>query len=56
MRYDVCVIGLGRIGLPLALSFADCGLSVLGVDTDPERLAGDRASGGCRSRSRAPTS
>jgi len=38
MRYDVCVIGLGRIGLPLALSFADSGLSVLGVDSDQERL------------------
>ncbi|WP_028058003.1 nucleotide sugar dehydrogenase [Candidatus Solirubrobacter pratensis] len=39
MRYDVSVIGLGRIGLPLALSFADAGLSVLGVDNDQERLA-----------------
>ena len=39
MRYDVCVIGLGRIGLPLALSFADCGLSVLGVDSDLDRLS-----------------
>src|SRR4051795_9765614 len=39
MGYDVCVIGLGRIGLPLALSFADHGLSVLGVDTDQERLS-----------------
>jgi UDP-N-acetyl-D-mannosaminuronic acid dehydrogenase len=38
MRYDVSVIGLGRIGLPLALSFADNGLSVLGVDTDQDRL------------------
>src|SRR4051794_21904667 len=38
MPYDVSVIGLGRIGLPLALSFADCGLSVLGVDSDQERL------------------
>ncbi len=38
MSYDVCVIGLGRIGLPLALSFADSGLSVLGVDKDAERL------------------
>src|SRR6201990_3032138 len=38
MRYDVCVIGLGRSALPLALSFADHGLSVLGVDTDAERL------------------
>jgi UDP-N-acetyl-D-mannosaminuronic acid dehydrogenase len=39
MRYDVSVIGLGRIGLPLAVSFANAGLSVLGVDKDAERLA-----------------
>ena len=35
---DVAVIGVGRIGLPLALSFADRGLSVIGVDKDPDRL------------------
>jgi UDP-N-acetyl-D-mannosaminuronic acid dehydrogenase len=29
------VIGLGRVGLPLALCFADRGLRVLGVDHDP---------------------
>jgi len=39
VTHDVAIIGLGRIGLPLALSFADRGLSVLGVDKDPERLA-----------------
>jgi UDP-N-acetyl-D-mannosaminuronic acid dehydrogenase len=39
MHYDVSVIGLGRVGLPLALSFADLGLSVLGVDKDGDRLA-----------------
>jgi UDP-N-acetyl-D-mannosaminuronic acid dehydrogenase len=38
MAYDVAIIGTGRIGLPLALSFADAGLSVLAVDRDPERL------------------
>jgi UDP-N-acetyl-D-mannosaminuronic acid dehydrogenase len=38
MAYDVSVIGLGRVGLPLALCFADTGLGVLGVDRDPERL------------------
>ncbi len=38
MSYDVSVIGLGRVGLPLALCFADAGLRVLGVDRDPERL------------------
>ena len=42
MRYDVSVIGLGRVGLPLALSFADRGLRVLGVDNDPERLGAVR--------------
>ncbi len=42
MGYDVSVIGLGRIGLPLALSFADAGLSVLGVDNDQDRIAVDR--------------
>jgi UDP-N-acetyl-D-mannosaminuronic acid dehydrogenase len=36
---DVAVIGLGRVGLPLAAGFADHGLSVLGVDKDSERLA-----------------
>jgi UDP-N-acetyl-D-mannosaminuronic acid dehydrogenase len=35
---DVAVIGLGRIGLPLALSFADRGLQVIGIDNDPARL------------------
>jgi UDP-N-acetyl-D-mannosaminuronic acid dehydrogenase len=32
MPASVAVIGLGRVGLPLALSFADCGLDVIGVD------------------------
>src|SRR4051795_4328435 len=38
MDYDVSVIGLGRVGLPLALCFADAGLRVLGVDKDRDRL------------------
>src|SRR3954469_12435113 len=38
MDYDVSVIGLGRVGLPLALCFADAGLRVLGVDKDTNRL------------------
>jgi UDP-N-acetyl-D-mannosaminuronic acid dehydrogenase len=36
-RY-ISVIGLGRVGLPLALSFADRGARVLGVDHDPALL------------------
>src|SRR5918992_1163676 len=43
MSHDVAVIGLGRVGLPLAITFADHGLSVLGVDKDPDRLAAVRA-------------
>jgi UDP-N-acetyl-D-mannosaminuronic acid dehydrogenase len=39
---DVAVVGLGRIGLPLALSFADRGLRVIGVDNDPSRLGAVR--------------
>src|SRR5689334_516614 len=39
MSHDVSVIGLGRVGLPLALTFASTGLSVLGIDKDGDRLA-----------------
>jgi UDP-N-acetyl-D-mannosaminuronic acid dehydrogenase len=42
MDYDVSVIGLGRVGLPLAISFADRGLRVLGIDNDPERTGAVR--------------
>ena len=42
MRYDVCVIGLGRIGLPLALSFADAGLSRARRRQGPRAAGGDR--------------
>jgi UDP-N-acetyl-D-mannosaminuronic acid dehydrogenase len=39
---DVAVVGLGRVGLPLALSFADRGLRTIGVDNDPARLGAVR--------------
>lgn len=32
--YDVAVVGLGYVGLPLCLAFAKSGASVLGVDVD----------------------
>jgi UDP-N-acetyl-D-mannosaminuronic acid dehydrogenase len=35
---SISVIGLGRVGLPLALSFADRGISVLGVDNNVAQL------------------
>ena len=36
----VGIIGLGYVGLPLALAVADKRFSVLGFDIDPERVAG----------------
>jgi UDP-N-acetyl-D-mannosaminuronic acid dehydrogenase len=40
---SISVIGLGRVGLPLALCFADRGLEVLGVDHDRGVLDAVRA-------------
>jgi UDP-N-acetyl-D-glucosamine dehydrogenase len=33
------VVGLGYVGLPLSLQFARSGVLVLGLDTDPEKVA-----------------
>ena len=38
MDYDVAIVGIGRVGLPLALCFADHGLRVLGIDNDEALL------------------
>lgn len=35
-EYRVAVVGLGKIGLPLAAQFASCGLSVIGCDISEE--------------------
>ncbi len=37
-RISVCVIGIGRIGLPTALSFANSGLSTIGVDINSKLI------------------
>ncbi len=34
-----CVIGLGAVGLPTALLAAKAGIKVIGIDTDPVRIA-----------------
>lgn len=39
----VSVIGLGYVGLPLAIEFARAGYRVSGIDTDPEKVAGINA-------------
>jgi len=38
MKYDVFIIGLGYVGLPLALQFAKSGCCVLGLDVDPIKI------------------
>lgn len=39
MKFErVGVIGLGYVGLPLALAFAESGMTVIGVDVDTERV------------------
>lgn len=43
MGARVAVVGLGRVGLPLALSFADHGLSVIGIDRDRNVLEAVRS-------------
>jgi UDP-N-acetyl-D-mannosaminuronic acid dehydrogenase len=42
-NHSLAVIGLGRVGLPLALSFADRGVQVLGVDNNRALLDSLRA-------------
>jgi len=45
MSDRVAVIGLGRVGLPLALSFADRGIDVIGIEREPlilEQIAAGR--------------
>lgn len=39
MSNDVLIVGLGRIGLPVALVAADTGLRVHGIDADAEHVA-----------------
>jgi UDP-N-acetyl-D-glucosamine dehydrogenase len=37
------IVGLGYVGLPLAVAFAEAGDDVVGLDADPTKLAGLRA-------------
>ena len=38
MKYDLSIIGLGYVGLPLALQFAKSGCHVLGLDIDHTKI------------------
>ena len=35
----IAVVGLGYVGLPLAVAFAQAGFQVLGVDSDEQKIA-----------------
>ncbi len=56
MSYDVAIVGLGRVGLPLALAFADRGLACIGHRQRPRRAWPRCGRARCRSASRAPRS
>src|SRR5947209_4873729 len=34
----VCIVGMGYVGLPLALQFARCGTTVVGLDVDERKV------------------
>jgi UDP-N-acetyl-D-glucosamine dehydrogenase len=39
---SIGIVGLGYVGLPLAMEFAEAGLDVIGVDVDAQKVAGLR--------------
>ena len=39
---SIGIVGLGYVGLPLAVAFAEAGERVIGVDVDPGKVAGLR--------------
>jgi UDP-N-acetyl-D-glucosamine dehydrogenase len=40
---SVGIVGLGYVGLPLAMEFAEAGIDVIGVDVDPQKVVNLRA-------------
>ena len=38
LKYDLSIVGLGYVGLPLGLQFAKSGCRVLGLDIDPAKI------------------
>jgi len=42
-EFTAAVIGLGYVGLPLAVEFAEAGISVTGIDSDGEKVRSIRA-------------
>jgi UDP-N-acetyl-D-glucosamine dehydrogenase len=42
---SVGIVGLGYVGLPLAAALAEAGLSVVGIEKDPDKVAALERSG-----------
>jgi UDP-N-acetyl-D-glucosamine dehydrogenase len=42
-KFTAAVIGLGYVGLPLAVEFAQAGISVIGIDSDGDKIRAIRA-------------
>jgi UDP-N-acetyl-D-mannosaminuronate dehydrogenase len=38
MRHKISVVGLGYVGLPLAIELSKSGKSILGFDVDKQRI------------------
>ena len=36
---SIGIVGLGYVGLPLAMEFAEAGIDVIGIDVDPSKVA-----------------
>ena len=37
-KFTLCVLGLGRVGFPLSIVFANKGVNTIGVDIDKEKI------------------
>ena len=37
-KIKICIIGLGYVGLPLAINFAKKNFYVFGIDNDPKKI------------------
>ena len=35
---EVCIVGLGYVGLPLCIRFCESGIKVIGLDVDREKV------------------
>jgi len=39
-KFTAAIVGLGYVGLPLAMEYADAGIEVIGIDVDGSKASG----------------